>query len=235
MSVNIGSRSHLAKLRSMIGTVFFLIAIVGFASLCAVAQPKAASPSDASASASPAVRDVSASLSDLTHVISETNKDLAAVSSESKKGSWMTFWRKDSPSHYQSDLKSSIQRNLEAAVPGLITDAQNSHGSLSATFKLYNNLIVVCESLDSLVGSGNRGRKDEYSALENDLGDMSRIKRELSAYIQQTALQTEAKLAERTAPPPATAGVKKIVVDDNATDKHPAKKRAASRPKPENN
>jgi hypothetical protein len=62
-----------------------------------------------------------------------------------------------------------LRRNLQFAVPDLIHDAQASGGSISTTFKLYKDLTVVCESLDSLLPPGSREGKTEPTALSNDL------------------------------------------------------------------
>ena len=102
-------------------------------------------------------------------------------------------------------------------MPGLIQDAQNSHGGIGATFKLYNNISVVYESLESLIEVTNSyGKKGESSQIAADYAALGRLRQELSGYIQQTAATLE----------PAKPGTlpRKIIVDDNV----PSRKKTAS-------
>jgi hypothetical protein len=113
-------------------------------------------------------------------------------------------------------------------MPGLVHDAQNSRGAISATFKLYNDLNAVCDSLDSLVSALSL---HDNSPLPNDLSAMLRIREELSSYIQTAAssLETRGKV-----PYPLVSSVsgqfpKKIIIDDNDPDPKPPKKKVAQR------
>ena len=123
-------------------------------------------------------------------------------------------------------MTAALRRNLQFAVPDLIHDAQASGGSISATFKLYKDLTVVCESLDSLLPPGSREGKNELAALGNDLSEMNRLKEELSSYIQQAAASIESKNAQ----PVSSAGrsPKRIIVDDNVPVKPSPRKHLQS-------
>lgn len=169
------------------------------------------------------VRDLNSTLADLMRAVPATNQDLANLQ-QGGRLHWVTFWRGEKSQ--KADMTAALRRNLQFAIPELIHDAQASGGSISTTFKLYKDLTVVCESLDSLLPSGSREGKNELSALSNDLSDMNRLKQELASYIQQTAASIESRspqLVSSTGRLP-----KKVIVDDNVPDKPSPKKRHAS-------
>lgn len=171
-------------------------------------------------------------LADLERVSSATDIDISDLKGEKHDRNWKTswmFWHHSSPRNPQADqMAASLQRNLHNAMPALIHDAQAS-GAFASTFKLYNNLSVVCETLDSLVAATkSEGRN---SPLANDSTAMGRIRQQLAAQIELTA----AALDGRGKAPytwSAAAGssnggkVKKIVVDDTVPQKKAAKKPA---------
>ena len=161
-------------------------------------------------------------------------------------------WKTDSEQRDQlQKMADSIQRNVTYAIPGLINDVQTSHGSMSATFKLYHNITIVYEYLTSLTdAAGVLGKKEEYEPLANDAAALDSARQNLSTYIEQTATQIESRkrapVAPNPGPNPATAsatpsppkgirtvvgkdGVKHIVIEDDETDKpaKPAKKRTS--------
>lgn len=169
------------------------------------------------------VRDLNSTLADLMRAVPATNQDLANLQ-QGGRLHWVTFWRGEKSQ--KADMTAALRRNLQFAIPELVHDAQASGGSISTTFKLYKDLTVVCESLDSLLPSGSREGKNELSALSNDLSDMNRLKQELASYIQQTAASIESRspqLVSSTGRLP-----KKVIVDDNVPDKPSPKKRHAS-------
>jgi len=133
-------------------------------------------------------------------------------------------WQEDKGQ--KAEMTAALRRNLQFAVPDLIHDAQASGGSISTTFKLYKDLTVVCESLDSLLPPGSREGKTELTALGNDLSDMNRLKEELSSYIEQTAGSMESKNARLVSS--AGRSPKRVVVDDNIPEKPSPKKRGPS-------
>jgi hypothetical protein len=172
--------------------------------------------------AAAAVRDLNSSLFDLTRVAAVTERDLSAVGGG--KVRWLTFWRRDSA--HKAQIATALRRNLQLAMPGLVHDAQASNGSLSATFKLYNDLNVVCESLDSLVSSGGRPNKAKYADLSGDLSEMTRIREELAAHIQQTAALLEGRNPELAS---VSGRPKKIIIDDDIPDKPNPRKHKSPR------
>jgi hypothetical protein len=169
-------------------------------------------------------------LTDLERVSNATQVDLSSIGSSDKEKndrSWRNGWRfwhvrssSPSPSPEAEKAAASLQRNLHDAMPGLIENARST-GSFASTFKLYNNLSVVCELLDSLVKSPHGQGKGD-TGLNNDSAAMGRIRQDLATYIEQTAASMDARTqyAATSSAPANTKPPKKIVVDDTV----PAKK-----------
>jgi hypothetical protein len=113
-------------------------------------------------------------------------------------------WKTDSDQKDQlQKMSDSIQRNLTNAVPGLISDVQNSRGNVSAAFKLYHNITIVYEYLTSLTdAAGVLGKKEEYEPLAADAAALDSARENLSTYIQQQATNYESRV--RT---PSSGGV----------------------------
>lgn len=171
--------------------------------------------------AQPAGIDVNALLADLQHLSVSTNSDLAKLRIEK--------WKADSSQKQEmQQVANSLQRNITAAVPGLITDLQAAPGSVSRAFKLYHNLNVVYEFLNSLAeAAGTFGRREEYEPLSADASALDTIRQNLSNYIEQRAIAME------NPPKPATQAqttepAKKVVIDDNAPTPKKARKKKAS-------
>ena len=201
---------------SVLTTVFVLVFSVGL-----FAQSR---PGSASTSAFPLARDLNSTLADLMRAAPSTNRDLANLQQQGGRLHWVTFWRGDKAQRAQ--MTAALRRNLQFAVPDLIHDAQASGGSISTTFKLYKDLTVVCESLDSLLPPGSREGKNELAALGNDLSEMNRLREELSSYIQQAAGSMETKNAQLVSSPGRSP--KRIIVDDNVPEKPSPRKHLPS-------
>jgi hypothetical protein len=178
----------------------------------------------ASTSASSGAHDLNSTLAELMRVVPATNQDLANLQQSGGKLHWVTFWRGDKAQKVQ--MTTALRRNLQFAVPDLIHDAQASGGSISTTFKLYKDLTVVCESMDSLLPPGLHEGKTEFTALSNDLSDMNRLREGLSSHIQQTA----ASIESRSPQPVSSAGrsPKRVIIDDNLPEKPSPRKRRPS-------
>ncbi len=181
-------------------------------------------PAAAPTSASSVARDLNSTLAELMRVAPATNQDLAILQQQGARLHWVTFWRGDKAHNAQT--AEALRRNLQFAVPNLIHDAQGSGGSISTTFKLYRDLTVVCESLDSLLPPGSRENKTELIALNNDLSDMNRLREDLYLHIQRTAASIESK--NRRLSSSAGGSPKKIIVDDNVPERPLPKKRHLS-------
>jgi hypothetical protein len=199
--------------------------------------------------------DLNSSLINLDRVSQATQSDIANMHVESWKSGWKPgFMKGNSHQAEAQQAATSLQRNLRYALPELVHNVQSSRGSMSTTFKLYDDVSLVCEALDSLINASEAaGKKSEAAPLANDYTALAKVRRSLSAYIQDASAQWEnhgkAPYAALSAPPaqrqrtqqraaasqhaPATQvvddqGVKKIIVDDTIPEKKtppPAKKK----------
>ena len=130
----------------------------------------------------------------------------------------------------------SVKRNLQSALPEIITQLRNSPEDLSATFKLYRNLDALYDVLGSIAESaGAFGSKDEFQSLSNDLNAIERNRRTLGERLETLSASKETEISQlrsqikalQAAPPPPP---KKIVVDENEPKK-PVKKKVPRPPK----
>jgi hypothetical protein len=195
-------------------------------------QPATARPAQPAAQSSdPALNAI---LSDLQRVSQATNADIGKLRIEK--------WKADSSQKQQmQQVADSLQKNITQAMPGLISEVQATPASVLQAFKLYHNVTVLYEFLDSLAqAAGEYGKKEEYEPLNNDASSLDRVRQKLSDYIDQSAANLEAQLKKATAPPKTTApqttqqGPKKIVIDDNTpTTTKKKKKKTSSTPPPQ--
>lgn len=181
-------------------------------------------PAAAATLASSGARDLNSTLAELMRTAPATKQDLADLQPQVGRLHWVTFWRGDKA--HKAQMIAALSRNLQFAVPNLIHDVQASGGSISTTFKLYEDLTVVCESLDSLLPPRSREGKNELTALNNDISDMNRLRGELSTYIQQTAASIQNNNPQLVSS--AGRSPKRIVVDDTIPEKPAPKKRRPS-------
>lgn len=147
-------------------------------------------------------------------------------------------WKTDSGTKRQTEADSqSILRNLENALPGMLADLKNSPENLALTFKVYRNLDALYDVMTSLTESaGAFGGKEEYQALNSDVGNLESSRRAFAERMDKLANAKENEIAQlrvdlqtaRAATPP-----KKIVVDDTEPEpKKPVHKKATTKPKP---
>ena len=200
--------------------------------------------------------DLNSALISLDHVSQATQNDIANMHVESWKSGWKPgFMKGNSHQAEAQQVATSLQRNLRYALPELVHNVQSSRGSLSTTFKLYDDVSLVCEAVDSLINASEAsGKKNEAAPLQDDYTALAKVRRSLSAYIQQASAQWEnhgkapsvalsatpvqraqqsRQQAAASQPAPATQvvddqGVKKIIIDDTIPEKKtppPAKKK----------
>lgn len=146
-------------------------------------------------------------------------------------------WKTDGGTKRQTDSDAqSILRNLQNALPGMVQELKNSPESLPATFKVYRNLDALYDVMNSVVESaGAFGSKEEFQALNKDLGGIEESRRAFADRMDKLANAKETEIGQlrvelqnaRAAIPP-----KKVVVDDTEpAPKKPAPKKK-SKPKP---
>ena len=115
--------------------------------------------------------DLNTALISLDRVSQATQNDIANMHVESWKSGWKPGFLKGGNSHQEEaqQAATSLQRNLRYALPELIHNVQSAHGSLSTTFKLYDDVSLVCEAVDSLINASEAaGKKNEAASLTDD-------------------------------------------------------------------
>ena len=186
-----------------------MIAMALLLSLCVSAQtPTAASQPPA------APPDINTVLGDLQRVATATNGNIGKL----RIDKWKT---ETSQKQQMQQVADALQRNITTAIPGLIAEVQSSQGSVSKTFKLYHNINVVYEFLNSLAESaGAFGKKEEYEPLATDANALDNVRQSLSSYIEQAANTMESRARQGTTAAQSSQstqkGPRKIVIDDTA-------------------
>jgi len=150
-------------------------------------------------------------------------------------------WKTDS-SYKKQTLGNvdSIQRNLQGALPQIISELRASPEDLPASFKLYRNLDALYDVLGSVAeGTGAFGTKDDLQALSNDLSGFEATRKQMAERIETLATSKEAEIvrlrtdlkALQAQAKPQPAPPKKIIVDDTEPAKKPApKKKPVAKP-----
>ena len=172
-------------------------------------------------------------VSQLQQAVQASQGDLAKLRIEK--------WKTDGNTKKQALANvDSISRNLQTALPEIVSKLQSSPEDLSLTFKLYRNLDALYDVFGSVVEStGAFGSKEEFQMLDNDLGAMERARRSFadrmetlagSKEVELTRLRNDLRSAQAAA---ASAPPKKVIVDDNEPAKKPVKKKTtAKKPAP---
>lgn len=193
------------------------------------------------AAPAPARTDLTSMLLDLDRASAATLTDISHLHIGRWKGGWRSgFTTSSAHKHQAEQAAGSLQRNLQGPLPDMIRDALNARGGLAPTFKVYEDLSLVCETLSTLTATAEQygNRKDEYEPLAVDLTALTRLRRGLSAYISQRAsvadnggisLGSSAGFTNYSAEPFSASGdmPRKIIIDDDAPapKKHVAKKK----------
>jgi hypothetical protein len=189
--------------------------------------------------ASPPVSYASASqvnllLSQLEQTSLAIQRDLSALRIEK--------WKTDANTKRgsQADV-ASIQRNLQTALPEVVTQLQNSPEGLPPTFKLYRNLDALYGVFASVAEStGAFGSRDEYQMLQNDLNALESSRKMFADRMEALADSKESELTrlrtdlQNARASEKAAAPKKVVVDDTVEPpKKPAPKKTVHKvPKP---
>ncbi len=203
-----------------------MLASLSLAMLTAVAQGQ-----DTGGSSAPPVSYSSVNeLNNLLGQLHQTSQNLQGDLSHTRIDRWKT----DSGTKRQTQANvDSVQRNLQSALPEIVTQLNNAPEDMAASFKLYRNLDALYDVLGSVAESaGAFGSKDEFQTLSNDLSSLESIRRSLGERIQNLASTKESELVRlrgavkamqaATPPPPPP---KKVIVDDAEAPKKPLKKK----------
>ena len=199
-------------------------------SLCFTANAQAPPPNSAVSVAS--MNELNTLLAGLQRTSENTAVDIAGLRVDK--------WKADSNSKRQAqDNSTSILRNLQNALPGIIAEVRAAPEDLAPTFKLYRNLDALYDVLGTQTElAGAFGSKNEYQALSNDLNNIEATRRTLGDRVQALAASRDAELARlrtqmRNAQAAAAATpTKKVIVDDEEPPKKVVKKKKKPAPKP---
>lgn len=199
-------------------------------SLCLTATAQAPPPNSAVSVAS--MNELNTLLAGLQRTSENTAVDIAGLRVDK--------WKADSNSKRQAqDNSTSILRNLQNALPGIIAEVRAAPEDLAPTFKLYRNLDALYDVLGTQTElAGAFGSKNEYQALSNDLNNIEATRRTLGDRVQALAASRDAELARlRTQMRNAQAATaatppKKVIVDDEEAPKKVVKKKKKPAPKP---
>jgi hypothetical protein len=220
---------------SSLGIPFPAIMILLIAN--AAAQVTLVPSSNASASNAPANNGAPvsyASMTEVNGVLSELNQASETITADLNKVR-VEKWKADGETKRQSLANvESIRRNLQTALPGMVSQLSTSPDSLSQTFKVYRNVGALYDVLANLAESaGAFGSKDEFQTLSNDASSVEKARRDLADRMDKLAATKDAEIANlhtqvqtlQAATPPEPP--KRIIVDDTEKPKKPVKKKAA--------
>jgi hypothetical protein len=167
----------------------------------------------------PVRSDLNGSLTDLDRIAMSTYADISALNIDRWGSQWRPGFLKSTRQKEAEHTAESVKRNLSDGLPTLIADVRTTHGSVSSTFRLYHDLTLVGEAMENLVSTAKfEGHQHESRGLADDCAALSRIRRNLSSYIEARAVMMDSKAATLASYTPARqsrpAPVKKIVIDD---------------------
>ena len=143
-------------------------------------------------------------------------------------------WKTDNDGKHQAQSNiDSLQRNLTAALPTLITQLRAAPDDLTVTFKLYRNLSAVYDVLSNVTElAGAFGSREEFQSIATDSTALDKARRALADRMESLAqskeneisgLRNQVKTLQAAVPP---APPKKIIVDDDVPKKPAARKKA---------
>jgi hypothetical protein len=204
--------------------------VVPLGLLVAVAIAQTAPPTTASVAPPPvpysSVSELNRLLSQVEQMSQSTQADFAKLRIEK--------WKTDGNTKRATEADvGSIQRNLQSALPEIVTQLRSSPEDLAASFKLYRNLDALYDVFGSVVESaGAFGPRDEFQLLQEDLDALERSRRSMADRMETLTAAKENELARlrgevRTlqAAQTPTTPPKKVVVDDTDAPKKTTKKK----------
>lgn len=211
----------------------FRLCVVGPLLTLAYAAASAQSPAPASGNDAPPPV-AYASASEVNNILGQVRQTAQKMDGDLAKAR-IEKWKADSG--IKGDIQhnaDSVRRNLQEALPEMMSQLSNSPEDLAASFKLYRNLDALYDVFGQVVESaGAFGSKDDYQNLSNDMSALQGARRMLGERMQNlaaaketelTRLRSQLKAVQAAVPPPAP---KKIIVDDTVPPKKPVKKKPA--------
>jgi TolA-binding protein len=150
-------------------------------------------------------------------------------------------WKTDSGTRQQEQANAeSIQRNLQSALPGLISAVRSNPDDVAASFRLFRNLDALYDVMSNVTESaGAFGPREDYQSLNACFDNLDRARRSFADRLEGLASTQQNELAQlrnqvRTLQAANPSGPpKKIIVDDNEPPKKAGhKKKTGAKPKP---
>jgi len=175
-----------------------------------------------------------ASMTEVSGLLTELNQASETITGDLAKVR-VEKWKADGDTKRQSLANlESIRRNLQTALPGMVSQLNAAPDSLSQTFKVYRNVGALYDVLANLAESaGAFGSKDEFQSLSNDTSTVEKARRDLADRMDKLAAAKDTEIATlhtqvqalQAAMPPEPP--KRIIVDDTEKPKKPVKKKSA--------
>jgi hypothetical protein len=206
--------------------------LLGFVAAAVIAQTAPSTSPPASPAPVPyaSVSELNQLLSQVEQMSQSTQGDFAKLRIEK--------WKTDASTKRATEADvGSIQRNLQSALPEIITQLRSSPEDLTASFKLYRNLDALYDVFGSVVESaGAFGPREDFQLLQEDLGALERSRRSMADRLESLATTKESELtrlrtevrtlqaAQQPASPP-----KKVVIDDTEPPKKTTKKKSPTK------
>jgi len=208
--------------------------VVALGLLGAEAIAQTAPPTTASVAPAPVPY---SSMSELNRMLSQVEQMSQSTQTDFEKLR-IEKWKTDGSTKRATETDvESIQRNLQSALPEIVTQLRSSPEDLSASFKLYRNLDALYDVLISVVESaGAFGPKDDFQLLQEDLEALEKSRRSMADRMESLTAAKENELARlrgevrtlQAAQTPAAAP-KKVVVDDTDAPKKTTKKKSTTK------
>jgi hypothetical protein len=214
----------------MLNKIVIVLLLVAVSSFSQVAAPVGTSQPAGASQTQPMPYGLSQALAQLEQVAPATVRDINQV----RVDKWKTDGKYKDQSRGNAQ---SLQRNLNAALPGLIQQVKANPANIAPALKLYRNVNALYDVLASFTESaGAFGSKDDYNALANDVSNLDAVRRSLADQLEQMASSQDAQVARlssqlqasRQAATTAATPPKRIVVDDTK----PAAKKTSTKKKP---
>jgi len=204
-----------------------LLAFFAATALGQTAPPASAAPAPVPYAS---VNELNQLLSQVEQMSQSTQADFAKLRIEK--------WKTDGNTKRATEADvGSIQRNLQSALPEIVTQLRSSPEDLAASFKLYRNLDALYDVFGSVVESaGAFGPREDFQLLQEDLGALERSRRSMADRLETLATTKENELTRlrtevrtlQTAQQPASPP-KKVVVDDTEPPKKITKKKPTTK------
>jgi hypothetical protein len=134
----------------------------------------------------------------------------------------------------QQDV-ASMQRDLSATLPELMTQAEGANAALSPSFAVFRNMDALYDVLLRVTETAAlAGPDSDASSLEEARAGLEDGRAKLGAWLLQSISAQDAQIAHLQAPAPrvaaAPAGPNKIVVNDGPEAAKPRKKKPTQAP-----